>query len=159
MRQVTLCFPINEQDNTILLGMKKRGFGAGKYNGFGGKPEQDETLEQTIARELKEEVGLIAKPEDFIKYGIINYFFPHKPDWNQQVHAYLLKQYEGEEFESEEMRPSWFNMNHIPYERMWKSDKIWLPLLLDKVNLVSSVIYDENNSVKKIKLRANYDKS
>ena len=27
------------KDNQILLGLKKRGFGMGKYNGFGGKLE------------------------------------------------------------------------------------------------------------------------
>ena len=36
MKPTTLVFPIDEQ-NRILLGRKKRGFGADKYNGFGGK--------------------------------------------------------------------------------------------------------------------------
>ena len=35
MKPTTLVFPIDEQ-NRILLGRKKRGFGADKYNGFGG---------------------------------------------------------------------------------------------------------------------------
>jgi len=35
MKPTTLVFPIDEQ-NRILLGRKKRGFGANKYNGFGG---------------------------------------------------------------------------------------------------------------------------
>ena len=30
--------------DSILLGMKKRGFGVGKYNGFGGKVEKDESI-------------------------------------------------------------------------------------------------------------------
>lgn len=30
-------------DKAVLLGMKKRGFGAGKYNGFGGKLEEGES--------------------------------------------------------------------------------------------------------------------
>ena len=36
MKPTTLVFPIDEQ-HRILLGRKKRGFGANKYNGFGGK--------------------------------------------------------------------------------------------------------------------------
>ena len=36
MKPTTLVFPIDEQ-HRILLGRKKRGFGADKYNGFGGK--------------------------------------------------------------------------------------------------------------------------
>lgn len=34
----------------VLLGMKKRGFGAGKWNGFGGKVQQGETIEEGARR-------------------------------------------------------------------------------------------------------------
>ena len=34
----------------ILLGFKKRGFGAGRWNGFGGKVEPGETIEQGARR-------------------------------------------------------------------------------------------------------------
>jgi len=37
MKQTTIIFPI--YDDQVLLGMKKRGFGEGKWNGFGGKLE------------------------------------------------------------------------------------------------------------------------
>ncbi|KAJ1429629.1 hypothetical protein B484DRAFT_396306, partial [Ochromonadaceae sp. CCMP2298] len=30
----------------VLLGMKKRGFGAGKWNGFGGKMDPGESMDQ-----------------------------------------------------------------------------------------------------------------
>ena len=34
----------------LLLGMKKRGFGAGKWNGFGGKVDPGETILQGAVR-------------------------------------------------------------------------------------------------------------
>ena len=34
----------------LLLGMKKRGFGAGKWNGFGGKVDLGETILQGAVR-------------------------------------------------------------------------------------------------------------
>ena len=40
----------------MLLGMKKRGFGTGKWNGFGGKVEVGETVADAAQRELEEEV-------------------------------------------------------------------------------------------------------
>ena len=40
--------------------MKKRGFGAGKFNGFGGKFEPGESVPAAAARELFEECGLVA---------------------------------------------------------------------------------------------------
>jgi len=40
---LTLC--ILERDGKLLLGRKKRGFGTGRINGFGGKLEVGETIE------------------------------------------------------------------------------------------------------------------
>lgn len=42
----------------LLLAMKKRGFGKGKWNGVGGKLEAGETLEQALIRETVEETGV-----------------------------------------------------------------------------------------------------
>ena len=57
MRDCTLCFV--RKDDKILLGMKKRGFGKGKYNGFGGKKEDNETIHDAAIRELREESGIL----------------------------------------------------------------------------------------------------
>ena len=57
----TLVFVLDQEGHTpqrMLLGMKKRGFGMGKWNGFGGKVEPDETVEAAARRELEEEAGL-----------------------------------------------------------------------------------------------------
>ncbi len=45
---LTLVFA--RQPGKILLGMKKRGFGEGRWNGFGGKVEKGETIEQGARR-------------------------------------------------------------------------------------------------------------
>ena len=36
-------------DEKVLLGMKKRGFGQGKWNGFGGKVQKKESIMGKIA--------------------------------------------------------------------------------------------------------------
>lgn len=41
------------QPGRVLLGMKKRGFGAGKWNGFGGKVQPGETIEDAARRYIK----------------------------------------------------------------------------------------------------------
>lgn len=38
------------QPGRVLLGMKKRGFGAGRWNGFGGKVHAGETIEDAARR-------------------------------------------------------------------------------------------------------------
>ena len=50
MRPTTLCFP--KRENLFLLGRKKRGFGAGYYNGFGGKIEDRESFRACAVREV-----------------------------------------------------------------------------------------------------------
>ena len=75
MRNATLCFLINKETNEILLGMKKRGFGKDKWNGFGGKIAKGETEEDGAKRELLEESGVHAI--DMEKVGELTFFFPH----------------------------------------------------------------------------------
>jgi len=45
---LTLAFVRTQQQ--ILLGFKKRGFGTGHWNGFGGKVETGETIEDAARR-------------------------------------------------------------------------------------------------------------
>jgi len=40
-------------EGKIILGMKKRGFGVGRWNGFGGKVEEGETIGDAAHRELE----------------------------------------------------------------------------------------------------------
>jgi hypothetical protein len=50
-RLYTLVFV--RQPGRVLLGMKKRGFGQGKWNGFGGKVEPNEEVTTAAVRELR----------------------------------------------------------------------------------------------------------
>ncbi|KAG4070235.1 hypothetical protein HA402_003925 [Bradysia odoriphaga] len=54
----TLVFVFDDDKQRLLLGLKKRGFGLGKYNGFGGKVEENESIDDAALRELNEECGL-----------------------------------------------------------------------------------------------------
>jgi 8-oxo-dGTP pyrophosphatase MutT (NUDIX family) len=40
--------------------MKKRGFGVGKWNGYGGKLDEGESIEQCAIRELEEECSIVS---------------------------------------------------------------------------------------------------
>ncbi|XP_076244156.1 oxidized purine nucleoside triphosphate hydrolase [Calliopsis andreniformis] len=111
----------------ILLGLKKRGFGEGKWNGFGGKVESGETIVQGAIRELKEECGLLAK--DLKKVGILEFEF----EGNKvllEVHVFETYKYSGKVTESEEMRPKWYNLKDIPFKQMWPDDEYWFPYML-----------------------------
>ena len=63
MNDTSLIYPINE-NGEILLGKKKRGMGVQKWNGFGGKVKEGETMRECAVRELYEECGLLANKDD-----------------------------------------------------------------------------------------------
>lgn len=122
---LTLC--LIHQPPKILLGMKKRGFGEGRWNGFGGKVQSGETIEKAALRELKEEAGIEAR--GISKAGVINFEFRGNPEI-LEVHIFRGQDFSGEPMESEEMRPKWFNADKIPLDEMWPDDRHWLPLFL-----------------------------
>lgn len=146
MKQTTLCLLVRPDE--VLLAMKKRGFGIGKWNGAGGKldfEKGDKDIVGAAIRETKEEIGvLIENPE---KVGVFHFYFPHKKEWNQDVHLFLVKNWKGEPAESEEMAPKWFKTNEIPYDKMWDDDKHWLPHVLSGKKLEADFVFKEGNKI------------
>ena len=91
MRDVTLVLPM--RDGRLLLGMKNRGFGEGKINGFGGKLNDGESIVEAAARELTEEAGIEVVVGDLKKVGELDFYFPFHEDesWNQRVHVFVVE--------------------------------------------------------------------
>lgn len=106
--------------------MKKRGFGAGRWNGFGGKLEKGETPLEAAHREFTQESGLIAKDLNF--KGSFNFIYDNKHDW-MHVYVYTVEHFSGTPIETEEMKPEWFDLKDVPFDKMWPDDKYWLPAL------------------------------
>ncbi len=139
---LTLC--IIHQHPKILLGLKKRGHGEGKWNGFGGKVEKGETIEQGAVREMKEESGIDIKKMN--KLGVIGFKY-QDGSGDMEVHIFNVNEFEGSPTESEEMKPQWFDIGEIPYNQMWPDDKYWLPMFLDGKNFSGEFIFDKSNEI------------
>ena len=120
----TLCFVI--QDGQILLIEKKRGLGAGKVNGPGGRIEKGETSEQGAIRETQEEVGIT--PTGVQWAGELRFQF--RDGYSLHCTVYLASGWEGELMETAEAKPLWVRTDQIPYDRMWADDEQWMPRLL-----------------------------
>lgn len=126
MRKIlTLCIICDRE--RLLLGMKKRGFGEGRWNGFGGKVQAGESIETAARREVEEEAGL--KVLNMEKAGVIDFEFVDDPEI-LEVHIFRADKFTGEPQESDEMRPEWFNISDIPFNSMWPDDRHWFPLFL-----------------------------
>jgi len=149
MRDVTIIFPMAE--NKIFLGRKKRGFGAGKVNGFGGKfRKEDITVEKTALREFFEETGASGEEGQLVKVAEIEFYFPEKKsDWNQKAHVYFLYRWEGEMRESEEMTIEAYSLDRIPYSEMWDTDQHWLPPLISRKKVKGVFYFNDDCSTTK----------
>lgn len=144
MENTTLCVIYRDPD--ILLGMKKRGFGVGKWNGFGGKIGPGETVEDAAVRELEEECGL--KAEVIEKVGLLEFVFG-KSGGAQKVHIFRCEDFTGRPVETEEMRPRWFPVADLPYAGMWPDDRFWMPLLIGGKKFKGKFVFRENGEIKK----------
>jgi 8-oxo-dGTP diphosphatase/2-hydroxy-dATP diphosphatase len=122
---LTLC--IVHDEGRVLLGMKKRGFGADRWNGFGGKVQPDETIEQAAIRETQEEANITPTKMDLV--GKLNFKFQDGASEEMEVSVFSVTDFDGIPSETEEMRPHWFLKSEVPYDKMWADDKYWLPLL------------------------------
>lgn len=144
----------------VLLGLKKRGFGAGKYNGFGGKLEPGESVLDGALRETREEAGVDVPRAACALVGRLHFTFAGGAE-DLLVYVFRATAFSGRVTESEEMAPAWFaapfageggggggggeggegrrggddsagggSLPPIPYDDMWLDDRYWLPLLL-----------------------------
>jgi len=131
LRTATLCFLVRGYPaREVLLGLKKSGFGAGKYNGIGGKVEPGESVTAAVSREVWEEIGVRVLESQLSPVAHLTFEFPHRSGWDQIVYAYLAQEWSGVPRESREMRPRWFGVAAIPYGEMWADDRHWLPRVL-----------------------------
>ena len=145
MREDTLVFLLND-NHEILLAMKKRGFGVGKYNGVGGKVIEGETVEQAAVREAHEEIGVVIDPTDLEKVAELTFTFDQKNDFGIHCHAFLTKRWKWTPTESEEMAPQWFPVNEIPFDSMWVDDPFWLPHVLRSEKLKAEFHFSNDGS-------------
>ena len=132
----TLCFII--RDGQILLIRKKRGLGAGKINGPGGRIEKGETALASAIRETQEEVGVT--PTGVEEIGEL--FFEFLDGYKLHVAVFAASGLEGELCETPEATPFWTNVDRIPYDEMWQDDTHWLPLLLARKKFRGFFVFD-----------------
>jgi 8-oxo-dGTP diphosphatase len=122
--QATLLFVL--RDSQVLLIHKKRGLGAGKINGPGGRLDPGETAREAAIREVQEE--LLVTPSGVAECGEL--FFQFADGHSIHGIVFTATDCDGEPKETDEAIPLWTPVDRIPYDRMWADDALWMPLLL-----------------------------
>lgn len=154
-KMMTLCCVYN--GTHMLLGkIKKEGPLKGRYNGFGGKVEDGEMIEQAAIRELKEECNIT--PLEMQKRGVV--VFEFEPDGNPfkgkpevELHIYAVTAFDGVPSETIEMVPQWFEYDQIPYGLMWPDDQHWIPMLLEGKNFEGTFHFKNPDTITNFELK------
>jgi 8-oxo-dGTP diphosphatase len=135
-QRATLLFVLREQE--ILLIRKKRGLGAGKINGPGGRIDPGETPLECAVREVQEE--LCVTPLRVEACGELRFQFLD----GLSIHGFVFRagDCDGEPRETDEAVPLWTSTDAIPYHEMWADDRLWLPLMLDGTWFDGRFVFD-----------------
>jgi len=125
----------------VLLGEKKTGeIGKGLFNGPGGKCEYQESPEACLIRESWEELRLRILAGMLRHVAVLHCYAGGRK--MQIVHVYRAELTEQYPEETEDMRPGWFPVCGLPYDRMHEGDKDWFEKVLIGKRFTAHIHYE-----------------
>ena len=123
MKLTTLCY-IEKDDKYLMLHRvkKENDVNHDKWIGVGGKFEKDETPEECLLREVKEETGLILTKYEY--RGLVTFI---SNEWETEyMHLFTASEFEGEMIECDEGELVWVPKSELESLKLWEGDKIFL---------------------------------
>lgn len=134
-------FIIDEDRREVLLIRKKRGLGAGKINGPGGKIDPGETSLECAVRETQEELGVTALNP--AHHGEL--WFQFVDGLRMHVDVWVSTRHEGNAVETPEALPLWTPLDALPFDQMWADDEHWLArTLLERRRFIGRFEFDND---------------
>lgn len=141
--QTLIFIKMNNQE--VWLGRKKRGFGQGLLNGYGGKIMAGESATDCILRELEEESCLKLNKND-IKYLGYNDYFDCSIQERRIVYMYTATGIDKEPQETEEVEnPQKYSYECIPYSMLWPDAIYWMHLVLKECFFKGTFVLERSN--------------
>ncbi|REJ84131.1 MAG: 8-oxo-dGTP diphosphatase [Acidobacteria bacterium] len=136
--RATLTF-VRRGDEVLLI-RKKRGLGAGKINGPGGKLDPGESFAESAVREVEEE--LLVTPTGLERAGTLAFQFVD--GYGIFVAVFTASGLHGTARETDEATPLWTPIDRIPYAEMWKDDELWLPWMFAGRRFAGRFVFDDD---------------
>ena len=138
----TLCYI--EQDGKYLMllrNRKKKDPNENKWIGVGGKFLPDESPEECLLREVREETGLSLTNYRF--RGIIT--FKQNDGETEYMHLFTATDYTGTLQACDEGELQWIPKEEIMDLNLWEGDRIFLDYLLRDIPLFSATLRYEGD--------------
>ncbi len=130
----TLCYIEQEQKYLMMHRVKKaHDVNHDKWIGVGGHFEADETPEECLLREVKEETGLTL--ENYRLRGVITFLCDH---WQTEyMFLFTADQFSGELTDCDEGTLEWIRKEDVYKLPIWEGDKIFFRLLEEREEFFS----------------------
>lgn len=148
MERTVLCY-IKKENQYLMLhrNKKKKDINKDKWVGIGGHIEENETIEEALLREVKEETGLTLVSYD--KRGYIKFI---NDDYEEEMFLFSSNEFEGEIIDCLEGELSWIDEDEIFNLNLWEGDRYFLkPLINNEEYFDLELIYSKDKLIKYIK--------
>ena len=140
MKNTTLCY-IERGGKYLMLHRTKKenDLNHDKWVGVGGKFEENESPDECLLREVREETGLTLTR--FRHRGVITFCFEDNP--TEYMHLFTADRFEGDPIECDEGVLEWVPKEDISGLNIWEGDKIFFRLLTEEAPFFSlKLVYD-----------------
>lgn len=146
----TLCYI--EKDGKYLMlhrTVKKNDVNKDKWIGVGGHFERDESPEECVLREAKEETGYTLTSYKF--RGLVTFISGN--GITEYMSLFTADQFEGEEIACDEGELEWVEKEKVYDLNLWEGDKIFLRLLMETDEFFSlKLVYDGHDKLVDVQL-------
>lgn len=148
-KETVLCYIEKEHQFLMLFrNKKKEDINKGKYIGIGGHIEKDETKEEALKREVKEETGLT-----LLSYQYRGKILFQSDELLEIMHLFTSSEFIGELIDCDEGELHWINIKDILNYPHWEGDEYFLKKLINNEPYFEMSLIYQNNLLKEVKER------
>lgn len=136
---------IDDKYLMLYRNKKENDLNQGKWIGIGGHLENNETIDQCVIREIKEETNL-----DVIHMDYRGEILFVNDDYQEIMYLYLVDEVTGTIKECDEGTLKWIKKEELLSLNMWEGDKIFLPTLINSVEFIRLKLTYKNDKLIKV---------